>query len=75
MEKTIASSLTNLQLEILKIFSREVSSSDLLEIKELLSQFFAKKLIESANESWERQNWDNNKVEELLNTHIRTKYK
>lgn len=75
MEKTIASSLTNLQLEILKIFSREVSSSDLLEIKELLSQFFAKKLIESANESWERQNWDNSKVEELLNTHIRTKYK
>ena len=71
MERTISLPLTNLQLEMLKIFFQEVSSSDLLEIKELLSQFFAKKLIESANQSWKEKNWSNNKVEELLNTHIR----
>lgn len=67
--------LTNLQLELLKIFSREIPPSDLLEIKKLLSEFFAKKLTESANQVWEDQGWDVNKTEELLKTHLRTPYR
>ena len=47
-----ATALTNLQLELLKIFSREIPSSDLLELKNILSEFFAKKLVESANQAW-----------------------
>lgn len=39
-----ATALTNLQLELLKIFSREIPSSDLLELKNILSEFFAKSL-------------------------------
>ena len=66
--------LTNLQLELLKVFSRDVSANDLLEIKNLLSDFFAKKLIESANTYWKEQGWNTEKANEILNTHLRTKY-
>lgn len=72
MEGTV---LTNLQLELLKIFSREAPASDLIEIRDILSQFFAKKLIESANQSWKQQNWTEEKANEILHTHIRTPYK
>ncbi len=37
---------TTLQLELLRIFSRNISENDLIEIKQLLSQYFAKKAIE-----------------------------
>ncbi len=72
MERT---TLTNLQLELLKIFSRELPTSDLLELKDIISQFFARKLIESANQVWREQGWNEAKVEEILNTHLRTTYK
>lgn len=67
-------SLTNLQLELLKIFSREISDSDLIELKEVIAQFFARKLIESANKSWKEKGWTEDKINELLNTHLRTSY-
>lgn len=70
-----ATALTNLQLELLKIFSREIPSSDLLEIKNILSEFFAKKLIESANQAWKEQGWNEEKTQELLKAHLRTPYK
>ncbi len=70
-----ATALTNLQLELLKIFSREIPSSDLLELKNILSEFFAKKLVESANQAWKEQGWNEEKTQELLKTHLRTPYK
>jgi hypothetical protein len=66
--------LTNVQLELLKIFSREISASDLLELKKVLSEFFAKKLIESADQAWKEQGWNEEKAQELLKSHLRTPY-
>ena len=66
--------LSNLQLELLKLFSREVPDEDVRQIKRLITQYFAHKAIQEANQVWDREGWDEQKVEELLNTHARTPY-
>jgi len=66
---------TALQLELLRIFSRKVSENDLIEIKQLLSQYFAKKAIEQADSVWDANNWNDKDEEYFLNEHLRTPYK
>ena len=67
--------LSNLQLELLKAFSHQLSEEDLLQIKALLSAFFAKKSIEAANKVWDKEGWNQEKVDTLLHTNLRTPYK
>ncbi len=67
--------LTNLQLEILKTFSRPLPTSQLLEIKALLADYFAKKVDDGIDELFENNNWNvNEKVEEWKNSHLRTDF-
>jgi hypothetical protein len=67
--------LTNLQLELLKIFSRTVSEKDLLEIKKTLSQYFAKKAINAADKVWDEKGWSKKEAEKILKKHLRTPYR
>ncbi len=67
--------LTNLQLELLKIFSRTVSEEDLLEIKKTLSQYFAKKAIAAADKAWDEKGWSKKEAEKILKKHLRTPYR
>lgn len=64
---------SNVQLELLKLFSRDVPEADLLEIKRLLAHYFAEKLSRRADEVWDEQGWNDDKMEELLNTKMRRK--
>ena len=70
----MSQTLSNLQLELLKTFSREVSDEDVQEIKRLITQYFGQKAMKEADRVWEEQGWDDKKVDELLNTHLRTPY-
>lgn len=47
--------MTNLQLELLKIFSRDVSTDDLLEIKRMLAEYFAGKLGGETGKIWDKK--------------------
>jgi hypothetical protein len=67
--------LTNLQLELLKIFSRTVSDKDLLEIKKTLSHYFAKKAITAADKVWDDKGWSKKEAEKILKKHLRTPYR
>ncbi len=67
--------LTNLQLELLKAFSHQLDEEDLLQVKAFLADFFAKKSIEVANKVWDKEKWDQQKVDTLLKTKLRTPYK
>jgi hypothetical protein len=67
--------LTNLQLELLKIFSRTVSDEDLLEIKKTLSQYFAQKAISAADKVWDEKGWSRKEAEKILKKHLRTPYR
>jgi hypothetical protein len=67
--------LTNLQIEIVKTFSRPIPESQVLEIKQLLADYFAKKVDDAIDELFEKNNWDvNEKVNEWANGHDRTPY-
>ena len=74
MEK-LKSPLSNLQLELLKLFAREVSEEDLLAIKRMLVKFFAEKAMDAADQVWEKKGWTDQDVERLSNTRMRTPYK
>ena len=71
---TMSHPLSNLQLELLKKFSREVSDEDVREIKRLISQYFGQKAIKQADQVWEEQGWNDSKANELLDAHLRTPY-
>ena len=66
--------LSNLQLELLKVFSHQLSEEDLLQVRELLATFFAKKSIEAANKVWDEEGWNQEKIDQLLHTKFRTPY-
>lgn len=63
--------LTNLQLELLKLYSRKVSEQDLQSIKKMLTQYFANKAMYLADQTWENNNWTEEDSERLSNEHLR----
>jgi hypothetical protein len=67
-------SLSNLQLELLKLFARNVAEQDLLEIKKLLVKYFAKKAMDLADKVWEENDWTEADEQRMLNEHLRTPY-
>ena len=48
---------TNLQLELLKVFSRQVSDDDVKAIRKMLVNYFAEKAINLADQAWEKNGW------------------
>ena len=59
--------LTNLQLEILKFFSLELTEEELSELKNLLIRHFADKLTKKADIIWHKKGWTNEDMDKLLN--------
>ena len=59
--------LSNVQIELLKIFSTNLAESDFQELKDLLAQFYAKKSIEFANKAWKEKNLTNEDMGSWLN--------
>lgn len=58
--------LSNLQLELIKIFSYELSDSDLLEVKRILSKHFADKASDEVDRLWEDKKWSNDDMDAWL---------
>jgi hypothetical protein len=73
--QTIQQPLTNAQLEILKVFSHQLSEKDLIELRKILADFFAKKAVEAANKVWDEKGWTDQDVDRLLNTKLRKRSK
>jgi hypothetical protein len=71
MEATVRHPLTNVQLELLKTFSHQLSDKDILELKKNLALFFAKKLIFQADKTWSKKGFDDTTIDQLLVTKLR----
>lgn len=56
--------MSNLQLELLKIYATNVSDEDLLAIKRMLAKFFIEKAIQHADEIWEERGYTDELMEE-----------
>jgi hypothetical protein len=74
MDKTLNTPLSNLQLELLKIFSHNLSEKEIKEVRTLLLDYFSKKAISEANMVWDNENWDEKKIQSILNDSDRTAY-
>lgn len=62
----ISQPLTNLQLELLKLYSLNLPEESLLEIKRLIARYFADKASDEMDRLWEENNWSNETMEEWL---------
>jgi len=63
--------LTNVQLEILKAFSYNLDNEELVDLKQLLANYFAKRATQKANAVWDKKGWTDKDVDEMLNTKMR----
>jgi hypothetical protein len=59
--------LSNIQMELLKLYSRNIPDEELLEVKKILAEYFSRKAIEEADVIWETKGYSNQKIENLLN--------
>ncbi len=59
--------LTNVQLELLRLYSTGLSEEDLQELKDTLANFYAKKSIQLADQIWEEKGLTNEDMDNWLN--------
>ena len=62
----IKEQLGNLQLELLKLYSTDVSDEDLEKVKALLATYFAEKVISDADAQWDENNFSNDDMDKWL---------
>lgn len=67
-------SLSNLQLELLKLYAQNVSNQDLTNIRDLIAQYFAEQAMDMADQVWEDKGWTDEDSHRLANTRMRTPY-
>ena len=67
--------LSNLQIELLKLFNYNLQEKQLIEIKNLLSSYFAQNITKDIDELWDKKKWDDKTIDNWKNEHLRTKYK
>ncbi|WP_183575260.1 hypothetical protein HDF18_15020 [Mucilaginibacter sp. X5P1] len=59
--------LSNVQIELMKLFSTNLSDKELIELKDLLSRFYADKAISQADAIWDKKGFSNEDMEKWLN--------
>jgi hypothetical protein len=59
--------LSNVQVELMKIYSTNLSDKELKELKDLLALFYAKKSIKYANKAWKEKKLSNEIMDNWLN--------
>ena len=64
---TLNKPFTNIQTELLKLYSTNISEKDLLELKDVIAKFYAEKSINYANKSWEEKKLTNKDMDNWLN--------
>ena len=70
-----STNLNAVQMHLLKMFARHMNEQDLTEIKGLLSNYYAQKVDAESDKLWEEKNMNQQSIDDLLNTHLRTPYK
>ena len=71
-EQILQQNFSNLQLELLGLYSRNISDEELLQIRDMLARFFADRATKRANEVWKDKGFD---AKEILKKHRRTPYR
>ena len=65
--------LSNLQLELLRIYAHGVSDNNLLEIKQMLAKYFADKATNAMDKLWDEKGLTEQDMVNWTNEHNRLK--
>jgi hypothetical protein len=65
--QAVSSGLNELQKDLLKLFSVDINEQEMKDIKEMLTQYFSKRLINEANKAWDKKGYNKGTVKRLLN--------
>ncbi|MBS1528722.1 MAG: hypothetical protein JSU01_00320 [Bacteroidetes bacterium] len=68
-----AEKLTNVQLELLKLFQYNLPEKQLAEIKNILAKYFANSATEEMDKLWAEKGWNNDTINDWANEHLRKK--
>lgn len=66
-----ANKLSNVQIELLKIFQYNLPEKQLIEIKNLLAKYFAKSATEEMDKLWDENGWSNETMKTWADEHLR----
>jgi hypothetical protein len=69
--QSIKQPFSNVQLELLKVFAHHVSDNDLIDLRQVLADFFSKKAVVAADAAWDKNGWSETDVQRLLTTKLR----
>ncbi len=70
---TIQAPLSNLQLELIKLFRYELPDEQLLEIRRLLARYFAQKVTHEMSQLWDEKGWSDETIEGWKNEKMRSR--
>ena len=65
--------LTNVQIELLKLFRYNLPEKQLVEIKNMLAKYFAKTATAEMDKLWDENNWNKDLMKEWTNENLRKK--
>lgn len=66
--------MSNLQLELLKLYATNLSEEQLLDIKRMLAAYFAEQIDRDMTTLWEEKGWDDSTIEKWKHERLRTPY-
>ena len=64
-----AHALSNVQLELLKLYSTNLKHDDLMEVRKILAKHFAQKAMDGADAIWNQKEISKDTMESWLNEH------
>jgi hypothetical protein len=67
--------LTNLQIELVKMFEYQLEEQQLIQVKDLLARYFADEASKEMDKLWTENGWTNETMNTWANEHMRTAYK
>jgi hypothetical protein len=67
MTKELPQPLSNVQFELLKLYSTGIPDDQLLELKELISNFLFEKSVNRADKLWEEKGYNQETITNWLN--------
>ena len=70
--QTIPTKLSNLQMELLKLYPYTVSEEELKEIRLLLADYFAQRIDSEMDQLWQEKEWNEQTIENWKNEHLRS---
>ena len=59
--------LSNVQIELMKLFRTNLSDQELIELKDLIAKFYADKASAKADEIWDERGLTNGDMDKWLN--------